>query len=73
MQIQTLDHLMDVWGEQIKSPNLSSAMLSKLNSLPTFGPAGSWPNASGAPMASLNPLQLYVQFADAPSIGPVLK
>ena len=62
MQLQTMDHIMDTWEEQIKSPN-PSAMLSKLNSLPSFGPAGSWLNASGAPMASLNPMQFYAQFA----------
>ena len=63
MQIQTMDHIMDAWEEQIKSPNPSTAMLSKLQSLPSFGPAGSWPNASGAPMAALNPMQFYAQFA----------
>jgi hypothetical protein len=65
MQNQTMDRILDAWEEQIKSPN-SSAMLSKLNSLPSFGPAGSWinANASGTPMASLNPMQFYVQFAE---------
>ena len=38
MQIQTMDHMMDAWEEQIKSPMTSSpsAILSKLESLPTF-------------------------------------
>jgi hypothetical protein len=45
MQIQTMDRMMDTWEEQIKSPNSSSTMLSKLTSLPNFGPVGSWPNA----------------------------
>src|SRR6266516_7276347 len=48
MQIQMMDHMMDAWEEQIKSPNLMtgspSAMLSKLKSLPNVSPAGSWPN-----------------------------
>src|SRR5215467_14074975 len=35
MQIQTMDHMMDAWEEQIKSPNPASAMLSKLQSLPS--------------------------------------
>ena len=56
MQIQTMDHMMDVWEEQIKSPNPSSAMLSKLTSLPDFGPTGSWPNADASRLAALNPL-----------------
>jgi len=41
---------MDVWEEQIKSPNpmtAPSAMLSKLKSLPGV-PAGTWPNADYA-------------------------
>src|SRR5438552_13316420 len=48
MQIQMIDQMMDIWEEQIKSPNpitASSAMLSKLKSLPGAGPAGTWPNA----------------------------
>ena len=43
MQIQIMDQLMDVWEEQIKSPNpmmASSEMLSKLRSLPGSSPAG---------------------------------
>jgi hypothetical protein len=59
MQTQTMDQIMDAWEEQIKSPNPSSAMLSKLNSLQSF----SWPNSSTAQMAAMNPLQLYMQFA----------
>src|SRR5262249_49844635 len=37
MQIQTMDHMMDAWEEQIKSPMTGSpsAMLSKLRSLPS--------------------------------------
>jgi membrane-associated HD superfamily phosphohydrolase len=59
MQTQTMDQIMDAWEEQIKSPNPSSAMLSKLNSLQSF----SWPNPGTAQMAAMNPLQLYMQFA----------
>jgi hypothetical protein len=50
MQIQTMDHMMDAWEEQIKSPNpmtgSPSAMLSKLDSLPGVSPVGSWPSAN---------------------------
>jgi hypothetical protein len=61
MQIQTMDQVMDAWEEQIKAPN-PSAMLSKLKSMPDFGPAGSWPNMfqNGA----VNPFQAYAQFAE---------
>jgi hypothetical protein len=50
---------MDAWEEQIKSPNPSSAMLSKLNSLQNF----SWPNTGATQMAAMNPMQFYMQFA----------
>jgi hypothetical protein len=63
MQIQTMDHMMDTWEEQIKSPNSSSTMLSKLTSLPNFGPVGSWPNTGAPQMAALNPFQFYMQVA----------
>jgi hypothetical protein len=63
MQIQTMDHMMDTWEEQIKSPNSSSTMLSKLTSLPNFGPVGSWPNTGNPQMAALNAFQFYMQVA----------
>jgi len=63
MQIQTMDRMMDTWEEQIKSPNSSSTMLSKLTSLPNLGPVGSWPNADNPQMAALNPFQFYMQVA----------
>ena len=39
MQIQVMDHMMDTWEEQIKSPN-PSTMLAKLKSIPGFSPVG---------------------------------
>jgi hypothetical protein len=74
-QIETMDHVMDAWEEQIKSPNPASAMLSKLKSLPSlgsaggwpmpgFGQAGSWPNADAFQIAAMNPLRFYMQFAE---------
>src|SRR5215470_19446839 len=64
MQIQTMDHMMDAWEEQIKSPNPASAMLSKLSSLPNFGPVGSWPGADVLQKAGANPFQVYAQMAE---------
>jgi len=68
MQIQTMDQMMDAWEEQIKSPNpmtgSPSAMLSKLKSLPGFSAAGAWPNADAFPMAAMNPMQFWMQFAE---------
>jgi hypothetical protein len=58
MQIKTMDQMMDVWEEQIKSPSSSSAILSKLQSI--SGPAGSWPIAQ---MAAFNPFGVYMQIA----------
>ena len=64
IQIQTMDHMMDAWEEQIKSPNMPSAMISKLKSLPSFGAAGSWLNADALQKGAMNPFQFYVQFAE---------
>ena len=62
MQVQAMDYVMDAWEEQIKSPNPSSAMLSKLKSIPNFSQAGSWPNAAALQAAALNPFGAYMQF-----------
>jgi hypothetical protein len=64
MQIQMMDRMMDAWEEQIRSPDVSSAILSKLRSLPGLGPAGSWPGAESLQTAALNPLGFYMQFAE---------
>jgi len=66
MQIQTMDQVMDAWEEQIRSPNPmagSSAMMSKLKSLPGLGPAGSWPSAGDLQAAAMNPMQFWMQAA----------
>jgi len=60
-QIQMMDQMMDAWEEQIKSPN-PSAMLSKLKSLSSFGPAGSWPNLGD--VSTTNPMQFSMQFVE---------
>ena len=60
MQLQTMEHIMAAWEEQIKSPSKPSAMLSKLKSLPTL-PTGSWPGAGTSQMT--NPLEMYTQVA----------
>jgi predicted O-linked N-acetylglucosamine transferase (SPINDLY family) len=67
MQIQLMDQLMDAWEEQIKSPNpmtAPSAMLSRLKSLPSVSPAGTWPNADAFAGAAMNPMQFWVQLAE---------
>src|SRR5262249_2861217 len=63
MQLQTMDHMMDTWEEQIKSPN-PSAMLSKLKSLPSLGQVGGWPNADLFPMSAFNPFRAYMEFTE---------
>jgi ribonuclease D len=67
MQIQTMDHLMDAWEEQLKLPNPTdtslSAMLSKLKSLPGFAPTNGWQSAEAFQKAAMNPLQFWMQFA----------
>jgi hypothetical protein len=67
MQIQAMDHMMDVWEEQIKSPSpmtASSAILSELKALPGTLPAGTWANADAVAGAAMNPMQFWVQFAE---------
>jgi hypothetical protein len=67
MQIQVIDQMMDVWEEQIKSPNpmtAPSAMLSKLKSLPGAGTTGSWPSTDPFAGAAVNPMQFWVQMAE---------
>ena len=67
MQIQVIDQMTDIWEEQIKSPNpmtASSAMLSKLKSLPGASPAGISPNVDAFAGAAINPMQFWVQFAE---------
>src|SRR5262245_37746482 len=67
MQIQMIDQMMDIWEEQIKSPNpmtASSAMLSKLKSFPGASPVGTWPNTDAFAGAASNPMQFWVQFAE---------
>jgi hypothetical protein len=63
MQIQTMDQMMDAWEEQIKSPS-PSAHGAEAKSLSSFSPADSSLNAGNFPMATVNPLQLYMQFAE---------
>jgi hypothetical protein len=58
MQIQTIDQMMDIWEDQIKSPN-PSAMLSKLKSIPGFGPTGTWPDVEA--FSAFNPFHAYMQ------------
>ena len=60
IQIHTTDRLMDAWEEQIKSPSSASAILSKLQSISGFSPAGSWPVAQ---MAAFAPFGVYMQIA----------
>jgi hypothetical protein len=62
MQTQIMDQIMDAWEEQIKSPNPSQPILSKLKSFPSFSPVDAW--SSAPQMASMNPLQIYIQFAE---------
>jgi hypothetical protein len=62
MQIQTMDQIMDAWEEQIKSPNPAQPILSKLKSFPSLSPVDAW--SSAPQMASMNPLQIYMQFAE---------
>ena len=59
MQLQMMDRMIEVWEEQIKLPNPSSAMLSKLTSVSTLSPAGGWPGSANA----FEPFGVYMQIA----------
>ena len=54
--------------EQLKLPNpmtaSPSAMLSRLKSMPTLGSVGHSQSADAFQMAAMNPLQMWVQFAE---------
>jgi hypothetical protein len=66
MQIQTLDHVMDAWEEQLKLPNPTVtsplAMLSKLKT-PDLSPAVTWPSVGAFQKVAMNPFQFWMQFA----------
>jgi hypothetical protein len=62
MQIRSMDQIMDAWEAQIKSPASPSTMLSKLDSLPGFGPAQNWFSPDAFQTALSNPLGAYMQF-----------
>ncbi|MEJ2376222.1 MAG: hypothetical protein P8Y71_12675 [Pseudolabrys sp.] len=68
MQIKMVDHMMDAWEEQIKLPSpmngSTSAMLSKLKSLPGSAPAGNWPSVEAFQKAAMNPLQFWILLAE---------
>jgi len=67
-QIETMDHMMDVWEAQIKSPNPMtgslSSMLAKLQSPPGLGSPGSWPDANALQMAAMNPWQFWLKLVE---------
>jgi hypothetical protein len=66
MQIKTMDQIMAAWEEQLKSPDpmaiTPSAMLSKLQSV--ANPATGWPSASAFQTGTVNPMGLWLQFAE---------
>jgi hypothetical protein len=68
MQIKTIDQIMDAWEDQLKLPNPTSvspsSMLSKLKSVPGFGPTGSWPGGDAFRAAAMNPFQMWTQVAE---------
>jgi hypothetical protein len=68
MPIKSLDRMIDVWEEQVKSPNAMTAspstILSKLSSLGNVAPAESWTNLEAFQKAAMNPLQFWMQFAE---------
>lgn len=68
MQIQMMDHFMDAWQEQIKSPNpmanFPAVMMSKLQSWPGLPSAANWPGAEAFEKMSANPIELWRQMGE---------
>src|SRR5262249_27658237 len=67
MQTKTMDHIMGAWEEHLKSPNpmtaSPSAMLSKLNATPSFGPRGDWASPQAFQNAATAPLTFWIECA----------
>jgi hypothetical protein len=67
-QIKMMDHVTDAWEEQLKLPDpmtaSPSAILSKLQSLPGFGPTGGSQSADALQKLALPPVQLWMQLAE---------
>jgi len=63
-KIQMMDQLMDIWEEQIKSPNRMAPPSAMLKSWPGAQPAGTWPNADAFAGAAANPMQFWLQLAE---------
>jgi hypothetical protein len=68
MQTQTMDQMMDAWEEQIKAPNPMaggpSAMLSRLNSLSSFGPTAAQQSMAGSSIEAMNPFKFWANVAE---------
>jgi predicted O-linked N-acetylglucosamine transferase (SPINDLY family) len=67
MQTQVMDQMMDAWEEQIKAPNPmtgTSAMLSRLNALSSFGPTAGGRSTAASSIDPMNPFKFWAQFAE---------
>lgn len=78
MQLQAIDHVMDVWQQQLTSPNpaaAAQAMMQKLSTMPGngFPMMPGMPGMPGMPampgfdmnaMATMNPMQFWMQAAE---------
>ena len=66
MQTKTMEQIRQAWEEQLKSPTTAmaspDAFLSKLQAMPNFGPAGSFPNAEALRAAAAAPMALWMEF-----------
>ena len=66
MQTKTMEHIRQAWEEQLKSPHPTAispeAILSKLQAMPSLGPAGGLPNAEALRAAAAAPLALWMEF-----------
>ena len=68
MQIQMIDHIMESWEAQMKSPHpmaqVPSEILAKLQSWPGLNAAGGWPGADSFNGMSADPMRFWSQLGE---------
>jgi len=61
-----MEQIRQAWEEQLKLPTPTmpspDAFLSKLQAMPNFAPAGSFPNAEALRAAAAAPMALWMEF-----------
>ena len=68
MQTQMIDHIMEAWEAQMKSPNpmaqFPSEILAKLQAWPGLQSAGQWPGADAFNGMAADPMRFWTQMGE---------